>query len=193
MTRARASHLRISVTLAAAVLLVVASEARIEHWRDEATLTFSSPVLIPGTTLEPGTYVFTLREVRGLRHLIEVSDRRHVIVAVPQAVPVKRTAPGRSQIALFSSSDPPVRALKAWFHPESGYGHEFVYPEAQALFIAEHAKRPVLSVDTWNSDLARGTLRLLDPSGAAAEWRLTSSVTREWEAWNRARADARRR
>ena len=193
MTPARAFHLRTTLTLAAAVLLASAPEARIEHWREKATLTFSSSVLIPGTTLEPGTYVFTLREVRGVRHFIEVSDRRHVIVAAPQAVPAKRTAPGRSQIELFSSGDPTLRALKAWFHPESGYGHEFVYPEAQALFIAEHAKRPVLSVDTWNGDLAEGTLRLLESSRAAAEWRLASSVTRDWEAWNRARADSRSR
>jgi hypothetical protein len=36
-------------------------------------------------------------------------------------------------------------ALKAWFYPGDGWGHEFVYPKRRAIELAKETKEPVLA------------------------------------------------
>ena len=42
--------------------------ARADQWNDRTTLKFDAPVMIPGTTLAPGTYTFKLLDSATHRH-----------------------------------------------------------------------------------------------------------------------------
>ena len=174
---------------AAAIILGCALSVAANPWNDRTILTFSDPVMVPGATLQPGTYVFQLVDSNTSRHTVQVTkENDRNVIALAQAVPMKRTEPKGDIVVRFNPTDvgsPP--ALKGWFYPGSLYGHEFIYPEEQAKLIAERTKTIVLSVDVPGSDLQKGKLRTFDPSGARTEWRGDDATMREWDTWQRAR------
>jgi hypothetical protein len=141
--------------------------------------------MIPGATLQPGTYIFQLANPNTTSHMVRVTRKdTSDVIALLHAVPVKRAEAKGDNVLRFSPTDtgaPP--ALKAWFYPGSIYGHEFIYPEEEAKKIAAREKTLVLSIDIPNSDREKGILRTLDPSGRPAEWRADAATMREWEAW----------
>jgi len=114
-------------------------------------------------------------------------------VASAQAVPIKRLESKGDTVLTFGATDagsPP--ALKAWFYPNSLYGHEFVYREEQARQISERTKTVVLSTDAPDSDVQKGTLRTITPSGGRTEWKGDEATLREWNDWQQARQSAAR-
>ncbi|MGH9321373.1 MAG: hypothetical protein ACRD3V_15995, partial [Vicinamibacteria bacterium] len=147
--------------LAAAVLIASAAAASASTWNEKTILTFSEPVMVPGATLPAGSYVFQLRDAKSGRHIVQVtSEEGSELMALAQAVPIKRTETTGDIVVKFNPTDvgsPP--AMKAWFYTGSMHGHEFVYPEEQAKKIAERTKTIVLSVDVPGTDLEKGTLR----------------------------------
>lgn len=176
-------------SMALAVAAVLASPALADEWNDRTILTFSEAVMVPGATLQPGTYVFKLADSSTARHMVQVlTEDGSKMVTTTQAVPTKRIDPKSDIVIRLNPTDrgaPP--AIKAWFYPNSVYGHEFVYPEEQARQIAERTKTMVLSVDVPGTDLEKGTLRTFDPSGKLAEWRGDAAVLQEWDSWRRNR------
>ena len=172
------------VLLCGAALLGCTSLASADTWNERTTLTFSAPVMVPGATLPAGTYEFALAETSASRHIVRIRGPEGKVIATTQAMPIKRLEAKGETTLRFSSTDvgvPP--AIKAWFYPNSVYGHEFVYPEDQARQIAARTKTVVLAVDVPGSDLQKGTLRTLDPSGSTAAWRGDDITLREWDAW----------
>lgn len=83
-------------------------------------------------------------------------------------------------------------ALKGWYAPGTVYGHQFIYPDAQAKEIASRTKTLVLSVDVPGTDLEKGTLRTYDASGRTAAWTGDVATMREWDTWRRSRPAAAR-
>ena len=172
--------------------LVPASTVRADEWNERTILTFSSPVMIPGATLQPGSYVFRLLESDTSRHVVQVirqDDSR--MVTTTQAVPVKRLDPKGDVVLKLNPTDagsPP--AIKSWFYPGSVYGHQFVYSEAEAKQIAQRTKTLVLGIDMPGTDLEKGVLRTYDPSGQRADWRNDEPTLREWQTWRQKRAPA---
>lgn len=123
--------------------VVFPGNATADTWNERTELTFTQPVMIPGATLPPGTYTFKLADTDGSRHLVQVFEGElDEIVALTQAVPVRRQQPTGETILTFNPSDSGVPALKAWYYPNSAYGHEFIYPEKEAQRIAERSTPP---------------------------------------------------
>ena len=180
---------RYALILGLASLLAMPSLSRADEWNERTILTFSSPVMIPGATLQPGTYVFQLASPGSASHTVRITRQDSSdVIATLTAVPVKRAEASSDNVLRFSPTDtgyPP--ALKAWFYPGSTYGHQFVYPEEQARQIAAREKTLVLSIDIPNSDREKGVLRTLDPAGRPAEWRADADTMREWETWRKTR------
>ena len=171
--------------------LALAPGALAADWDDKTVLTFSAPVMVPGATLQPGTYEFALVDPDSARHVVRITRSNGDVVTTTTAVPTKRARASEDVVIQFNPTDrglPP--AIKAWFYPGSQYGHEFIYPEDEAKQIAERTKTVVLSVDVPGSDVERGTLRTYDPSGTRAEWRGDPSLLTEWETWRRSRASS---
>lgn len=172
-------------TAAAALWAVGAPHAAADQWNDRTILTFSEPIMVPGATLQPGTYEFQLADTRTDRHIVQVyTEGREKLVASMIAVPVKREKASEDIVVKFNPTDagaPP--AMKGWFYPGSQFGHEFVYSDEQARQIAERTKTIVLSIDTPGTDVEKGVLRTYDPSGARAEWKGDAATLKEWETW----------
>ena len=174
---------------AMSAILSLPTHAAADTWNERTELTFSEPVMIPGATLQPGTYIFKLADSRGSRHMVQVfkADSREPI-ALTQAVPIRRPTEQRDTILTFNPTEGGIPALKAWYYPYSTYGHEFIYPEEQARQIAERSKTVVLSVDVNGTDMEKGTLHLYHPEGNRSEWRADAAIDKEWAAWQRQRA-----
>jgi hypothetical protein len=117
--------------------------------RDQKTVfTFSGPVEIPGQVLPAGTYVFKLAESPANRHIVQIfsKDERRVFGTF-LAIPDYRLQVAEKPIITFSErpvGDP--EAIKAWFYPGVGHGHEFVYPKREALALARANNTPVPSM-----------------------------------------------
>jgi hypothetical protein len=184
---------------AAAVLFGCVTSAAASQWNEKTTLSFSEPVMVPGATLQPGTYVFKLMDSNTIRQVVEIREKNGAEpVTIALAVPAKRMDANSNVVLKFEPTkdgEPP--ALKEWFFPGTLYGHEFVYPERQAKEIAQRTKTLVLSVDVPGTDLEKGTLHIFDAAGNRSDWHGDPAVMSEWSAWQRthetaATADANR-
>ena len=177
--------------LVAIVSAAGVAAASANQWNDKTILKFSEPVMVPGATLQPGSYVFKLMDSASSRHTVQITtEDGSKVLALTQAIPTKRPDPKGDIVLKFNPTDaglPP--ALKAWFYPGSIYGHEFIYPEEQARQIADRTKTIVLSIDVPGTDLEKGTLRTINASGQRTEWRGDTATLREWNEWRQARSN----
>ena len=84
---------RAATALLGAALLVCASAipSAADPWNERTVLKFDERVMVPGATLEPGTYVFQLGDATSARHTIRITreNDQHVIATV-QAIPMHR-------------------------------------------------------------------------------------------------------
>ncbi len=185
---------RTTAAVAAALVLTLPA-ASMGQWNDRTILTFSAPVLIPGATLTPGTYVFELANANSTRHLVRVMrEADDGVVATIQAVPIKRPEANDDVVLQFNPTaqgTPP--AIRAWFYPGTRYGHEFIYPEEQARLIAERTRTVALGIDVPGTDLEKGVLRTFDASGRPSSWQGDAATLGEWETWRRGRLSAEQR
>lgn len=121
-----------------------------EPWNQKTILTFSGPVEIPGQVLPAGTYVFKLADSLSNRHIVQVFNKdQNQIFGTFLAIPDYRMKPAEKTIITFRErpeGQPP--ALKGWFYPGHSYGHEFVYPKAEAVSLARANSTPVPAVET---------------------------------------------
>jgi hypothetical protein len=171
--------------IAAIVSTVFVASAFAARWDERSVLTFSESVRVPGVTLSPGTYVFELADPDSSPHVIRIrNEKTSDVVATLQAVPVKRNEASGDMVLRFDPSTwgAPV-ALKAWFYPNSLYGHQFVYDNDEARSIANRTKSIVLTIDKPGKDASGGRLMVYDASGVKSIYRPDETVTREWAEW----------
>jgi hypothetical protein len=177
------------ISLTAAILVATAATAAANQWNEKTILKFSEPVMVPGATLQPGSYVFKLMDLAANRHTVRIlTEDEAKQIAIATAVPMKRLDAKGDLVMKFNPTDagsPP--ALKGYFYPGSLYGHEFIYPEEQARKIAERTKTIVLSIDVPGSDFEKGTVRTYDASGARRDWAGDAATMKEWEEWRKNR------
>jgi hypothetical protein len=170
------------------MIAVIAAVARADQWNDRTTLKFSAPVTIPGATLAPGTYTFKLLDSQTNRHVVQIFKDGNQLIATTQAVPVKRLDATGDVVLKFNPTEAGApAALKAWFYPGSLYGHQFVYPDAQAQEIAQRTKTLVLSGDIPDSDMEKATLHTYDAKGNKESWRADAQTIKEWDQWTQDR------
>lgn len=134
--------------LAAAGAVILAPAAHADAWNEKTILTFSAPVEIPGHTLPAGTYVFRLINSQSNRQIVQVmnKDENHAY-GMFLTIPDYRAIPSEKTIVTFKerpAGSPP--ALKGWFYPTKNFGHEFVYPKAEAVKLAQMNNTPVPSI-----------------------------------------------
>jgi hypothetical protein len=174
---------------AMSAVLALPTAAAADTWNERTLLSFSAPIMIPGATLQPGTYTFKLADVRSGSHTVQIfKGDGGELVTIAHAVPVRRERPAGDTILTFNPTERGIPALKAWYYPHSAYGHEFIYSDEEAKQIAERSKTIVLSGDVAHSDRSGGTLRLYHPEGTRSEWRADTQTEREWGDCRRERA-----
>ena len=128
--------------------------ANADEWNKKTTVTFSSPVEIPGVHLQgwgvlpAGTYVFKLLDSKSDRHIVQIFNQDETTVyATILAIPNYRLKATDKTVITFNEGirDRP-EAIRAWFYPGANWGEEFVYPKSKAVVLAQVTKLPVLAV-----------------------------------------------
>jgi hypothetical protein len=114
-------------------------KAHADEWNQKTVLTFATPVEMPGQTIPPGTYVFKLANSHSNRHIVQVFNQDEsrlfgTFLAIPSH---RRHASEKTIIRFDERAAGSPQAIKAWFYPNKTYGHEFVYPKAEALALAK--------------------------------------------------------
>lgn len=137
------------MSLAAVAGTLALTPLRADQWDKKTTITINTPVQIPSTTLQPGTYTLKLLDSSSDRHIVTVWDKdgMHLITTV-LAIPNYRLTPtGKSKFSFWESAVDHPAALRAWFYPGDNFGQEFAYPKAQAqqLSMTTHSQIPTLS------------------------------------------------
>ncbi|HEY3823777.1 MAG TPA: hypothetical protein VGL82_04420 [Bryobacteraceae bacterium] len=156
--------LQLTMMLLALVGAVSTAPAALaQPWNQKTILTFSGPVEIPGQVLPGGTYVFKLADSPSNRHIVQVfNEDQNKIFGTFLAIPDYRMKPAEKTIVTFRErpeGQPP--ALKAWFYPGHNYGHEFVYPKAEAVSLARANDTPVPAVETMPEPRTTTRLQIL--------------------------------
>ena len=159
-----------------------------QYWSERTTLKFNEPVMVPGATLKPGTYVFQLMDSETNRHHVQILNEQGETVTTTMAIPAKRPQAKEDVVVKFNPTEKGVPpALAAYYYPGAVYGHQFVYPEEQAKQIAQRTKTVVLSRDVAGTDLEAGTLRVFDASGMATPYKEDPEAAASWQKWHRER------
>jgi hypothetical protein len=134
------SKLRTKIILLAGFAAVaMLPKAHADEWNQKTVLTFATPIEMPGQTLPAGTYVFKLANSNSSRHIVQVFNKdENRLFGTFLAIPSHRHHASEKTIIRFeerAAGSP--QAIKAWFYPNKTYGHEFVYPKAEALALAK--------------------------------------------------------
>jgi hypothetical protein len=135
--------------IAPAVALVVlalagAASAQQVDTNERTFLTFSTAVEMPGVTLQPGTYVFRLRDATR-RNVVQVWDRDERNM-VGHFTFIETERPRRSEETVVVFKETPEGASPAvqyWYYPGHNVGKEFIYSKEQAERIAKRSGVPV--------------------------------------------------
>lgn len=159
-----------------------------DQWNERTTLKFTEPVMVPGTTLQAGTYVFQLMNSPTNRHHVQILNDKGETITTTMAIPTKRAEAKGDVVLKLNPTDKGVPpAIAAYFYPGSIYGHQFVYPEDQAKQIAQRTKTVVLSKDIPGTDLEAGTLQVYDAAGMAKPFKEDPDAVASWQKWQRGR------
>lgn len=120
---------------------------RADSWNERTKVTFSAPVEVPGTALEPGTYVFQLLGSPTNRNIVQIfsADGTHLEATILAVTDKRLNATGKTVMHFAERPVNSPMALKAWFYPGDIYGQEFVYPYSRAKELAKVNKEPVFS------------------------------------------------
>ena len=177
---------------AALGLTVIAGSAAAQAWEDRTIITFSAPVMVPGATLAPGTYTFELASPDTSHAVVNIfNQERTKLIATAQAIPIERSkTTGEIQIEFYPTASG-IPAMKGWYYPLSGTGHEFMYPQAEARGIAERSKQLVLSNERTDSGrTSGGALHRLDAAGKATPFTPDADTMKRWNEWRQRRQAA---
>jgi hypothetical protein len=98
---------RRTATLAGALLFVCSGTVMADQWNERTTLTFSEPVMVPGATLQRGSYEFRLADSSSARHIVQIRRQDGELVTTTQAMPTKRSEPKGDVVLKFNPAGRP--------------------------------------------------------------------------------------
>ena len=117
----------------------------------KSTLTISTPVEVPGATLDPGTYVVKLVDTMSNRNIVTIMnvDENKVFATAIATPHVTATDPKHSTFVFYPTPDGATKVLRTWYAPNDRYGQDFVYtPErAAALRQMTNTEVPVMTAE----------------------------------------------
>lgn len=126
--------------VAALALTVGATSATADEWNRETILTIDQPVVVPGATLTPGTYTFTLGNENTSRDLVYIFSGEHgqrTFLTSARVIRMQRDNDKRDlSLVVASNAEGTAPMMKGWFYPGAIDGFQFVYPKAQRELIA---------------------------------------------------------
>lgn len=139
----------LTLSMAAFMGTLTLAPLQADEYNKKTIITIDTPVQLPSTTLQPGTYTLKLLDSASDRHIVTVwdKDEKHLITTI-LAIPNYRLKPtGHTKFTFWETETGQPAALRAWFYPGDNFGQEFAYSKAKAdvLSAASHATVPTLS------------------------------------------------
>jgi hypothetical protein len=142
---------RVTSTITAcalAVLAVLASQVQGQesNTSERTFMTFSSPVELPGVTLDAGTYEFRLADTP-TRNVVQVfrKDGRDVVGQWTFAQASRPRVSSETVVMFREAKEGGTPAIQFWYFPNEKIGKEFIYPKDQAARIAARTGESVLT------------------------------------------------
>jgi hypothetical protein len=120
-------------------------------WNKKTVMNFAAPFEIPGgKTLPAGTYVFKLYDSIADRNIVQIfnQDESKIYATVLAISDYRVNRTGDTVVTFEERATGTPAAIKEWFHPNSQFGHEFVYPKARAVELAKLTQEPVPALTT---------------------------------------------
>jgi hypothetical protein len=150
------------------LMLLVAAISWADDWNKKTVLTVNEAIQVPGTVIQPGTYVMKLVDSQADRHIVRImNEREDEVITTILAIPNYRLKPtDKSQFQFWETPAGNPRALRAWFYPGDNFGQEFAYPKDMSAKIAEYTHVDVPSTPaTKEVELATAPVVEVDKSG----------------------------
>lgn len=125
-------------TITLALGIVVASAhftpaAKADEWNKETTVSFNTPVEVPGRVLLPGSYTFKLADSETDRSIVEIYNSDDHLVTTVLAVPDYRVdRPSKTVLTFSEGKKNSPESIHEWFYPGDSSGLEFIYPTKTA-------------------------------------------------------------
>ncbi len=141
-------------------------------------VTLNEKVQIPGASLKPGEYTFSVEDRLQDRAIVRITSQdqsKHFLVLTVPSADLGQA--GSDGLVLFTKSSGKDQALRGWACPDCSPGLEFVYPKAEAAKLTDETGEAVLAVDpTYDKlpvnlsadDMKVVTLWLLSPERITA-------------------------
>ncbi len=145
---------------------------------ESQSVTLQDKVKIPGASLKPGTYTFSVEDRLQDRAIVRITSqdqsKHFLVLTVPSA---KLAQQGSDGLVRFTTPNGKDGVLRGWACPGCTPGLEFVYPKAEAAKLTDETAEPILAVDpTYDKlpanlspdDMKVVTLWLLSPERITA-------------------------
>jgi hypothetical protein len=119
-----------------------------DDWNKRTLVTIDRPIEVPrNIVLAPGTYLFEVVEVPGVRNVVRISseDGTKVYTTVFGIWDFKLNPSDETILEFYEAPKGMPEALRTWFYPAHQYGFSFVYPRKRAVEIATVSGEPVLA------------------------------------------------
>lgn len=143
------------------------------------TITLSDKLTIPGASLKPGDYTFSIEDRLADRAIVRITSqdqgKHFLLLTVPSD---KLGQAGSDGLIRFSNTKGNRQVLRGWACSGCMPALEFVYPKAEAAKLTDEAAEPVLAVDPaydklppnlTADDMKVVTLWLLSPERITAD------------------------
>jgi LPXTG-motif cell wall-anchored protein len=148
--------------LAAGLWLASASVVAADNVQRRQKMTLNEPTEIPGTVLQPGTYVIKVMDYKDGKEIVQfTSEDEKDVIATVLAIRDRRvnTKDAQTGFVYFPRVEGNPIALKSWYYAGDEWGEVFAYPHSKAVAIAratheEVVATPVESNPTLQSDVA---------------------------------------
>ena len=124
---------------------------------DRVYIQFGRAFRVPGQTLPAGSYIFLPGDPVAGQLIIEIYKADGELAATSLAI--ESTLPRPSAATLIDYPDTKPPAIRAWFHPNSAHGYEFVYARDEAAQIFAASNVPVAS--TISDDAAAALIGVM--------------------------------
>ena len=117
------------IVFCALLFCAFAKTTTANEWNKRTSVTFSSPVQIPGKVLRPGTYIFKLAPSNSDRHIVQVwnADGTRLLDITMTLPEVREHASNVPVFDFEKRSGKMPETLKSWFYQGDTDGEEFVY------------------------------------------------------------------
>jgi LPXTG-motif cell wall-anchored protein len=163
---------RILATLflvAAGLSLLPARVSASDNVQRRSKMILTEPTEIPGTVLQPGTYLVKVLDYRDEKEIVQfTSEDDKTVFATVLAIRDRRVRPddGQTGFIYFQRLEGNPIALKSWYVAGDDWGEVFAYPKAKAVVIAQATHEEVVATPDESTPTLKADVEVVKPDVA---------------------------